>query len=1399
MSHFNRGIVGLLLVATATFVSPAQHADAKTQQTNVDQAQHMTDGRGIPQLSIDGVGKVAHPAWTALYALAYAGVEDYDPSLGLKPDPQRFAASIVWLKENLVQDKNGLWIWPYTFDSTYNDVAIKAPWSSAFAQATGIQALLVHWKQTGDQSSLQAATKAARALFVPLSEGGFLFARGDDAWFEEIPQPVDNPSHILNGHMRVLLALHALADATGDKQYQQWFSKGTDTLLRWLPRYDAGYWLRYDLNPRKDELLFRLANPYGFSNPTVAIDKITLRDPLSGAESVLDVGRTTDAEGDNRIAGNDWGQVEQIGSRSVRRLQPVMGAREAPDSSGQMVAPFTYFYLKLPGQWRDNLRDQRYELTVDYFDEKPGNLDIQMRSISPQSTSFRALRDGALLLSGSAQWRQWKVAVQPRDLGYWVGKTYGAKHAQYLDQLAKVDGRLDAWRDISRAYLNTLPGAGYATVEPKAEQVPDQTPILPWYSMDKNGVLLMHIKDKDGDPDTGKAVYSPFIVALQAAEGSKMAGLQTILRKFNIDKERVKKAPAVQWLLDPRHQYKVGDATTYKFEFRNVYNDVETASPWQSSFAQTYVLKVLQSVYQEKAADAQALRALLNSTLQAYAVDVADGGLAHKVRLGGLFFEEVPNRTHVLNAQLSALPMIKQVSAIDRSSLGDTLVQQGVEALKNSIGQYDTGYWMRYDANPKKELLFQIDWIEGDTSPLIERIALQAPQFAKQVSLEVGSEKAFVGGSRITGLEWASVQVADGRQVRAFANGYAQHKEAVQGGARHNAFVLMQLPQKTFTDYLDIQPHRLVVHYKDVAAGRFAVKVQSINEGNVLDFTPLPNAVITTVGDQQWKDAVIEVRPQDMGWYKGADYQVFEVDQLEHIGKLTKDWFFNQYAERQRYYLEAKGAGRTVIDQPVYKAPFSAVDVSVMGASKTYDGFGFENALDGDPNNNYVAGVENQPVEFVDLKLARAVSRGTLHLKWENKLNYAGHVRVLALAGDGTVQHELAAQRPETGQDLEVKFASEQPVEAVRLEFSEFVGQPRLLARLIEVQAEATEKPSPAKVVTQPRQASAEVNGNLLDGHDPRNPLSVFRIPVTLKIKALSHELVADAHTEHEKILAFMHYIDGFSVGYARSLSPDDTVAERKGACGSFTNTLLALAAAQGMEGRVVSLLNYPKNDGHAVAEIKVDGHWQLYDPTYGAFYTRAGSERPLSFEALKAAYTAGEEVDIHHESSRAGAEAYLGKDIYTKAAPAGVLGADRPFYFPLQLSLSEKNRLEANEFGPKWQGASFIGAADTNQQQDWTLGGVTPGKRYQFEVVAQALGGELKGSDRAFRLIAVIKDAKGGEHTVSHVFDFTDGQPKTWKIPFVAYSEQQTISLRHEYVGPDYRYLRMQSYALVE
>lgn len=1367
------------------------HAHTPSGQTDVDRAEHLFDDDGVPLLKIADVGKQRHPAWIALYALAYSGTEAYDRRMENLQDSKKFAACIHWLEQNLKQNSLGHRVWEYDFDSTYNDISIKAPWSSAFAQATGIQALLSAYRIDGNRAHLDIALKAAQPLFQPIEKGGFLFQSGDDVWFEEIPAQAVNPSHILNGHMRVLLALRQLADATGDEAVKKWYELGANTLYRWLPRFDSGYWLRYDLNPKKQELLFRLANPYGFANHPLAVDRVAMRDPLSNQEVALDIGGSNDGVGTSRVAGTHWGQIEQLLGRNVRRLVPAAIESKADE----LAAPHSYFYLALPGDWKNNLRDQWYELVIDYYDDAPANLAVQMRSIAP-GPAFRDMRDGDLHLTGAKRWRRWIIPLRPTDLGYWVGGSYAEKHSAYLEQLAQWDERFASWAKVAWGYLRLaqpIMAKENDIVEKKLPTLSKQTPPLGIYSMDQKGILMQHIADttvhwqSDGSyrliGGSGTPAYSPYIVAKQLLNAKKVPGADY----SRIGERKIRRLPALNWLVSPKNYKRIGESAIYFYAFNSAYNDIATRAPWASAFGQANVLKSLAF------AGKQGLRTDLGphvlAVARAFDVNVKEGGVQSKDRAGRLFFEEVPNGTHVLNAHLISIPELAQVAFLFNADDVQSLVNSGIATLKEQMHLFDTGYWLRYDQNPRKELLIQLDWLQGGESPLLDEVLLQNPQTGRFARVDLGAEPDSLGSSRISGTEWGQARVVDGRSIRGFNIGYKRHAEPVAGGTRQNVYLALSLPEHEFEDFFDLPPHRLVIRYKDIAPGRFVVKTQAIHEGGHLEFVPLRGGVWQTVGDQHWKEASFLIRPQDMGWYKGPDYQRYEVEQLQRIANLTNDWFFYQYAERQRDYLNAQREGRSALiaaDAAIVQPP---IKLRLLAASPTYAGYGFENSIDGEPDDDYSAGIENQP-GFVVLNLGRPSHLAALRFQWESVNNRAGHIVVSIPGNANSASKPLAELTSKAESVTQVNITSDVTTDVVRIDFGDFKGQPRLLLRRIEVV-------EGGKSVD----GTMDVGSPFLGASDASNPLSVFRMPVTQRLKDISDKLSEGTYSDHEKILRFMDYIGQFRVGVASAATPDTAVLEQVGACGSFTNVLLALAAAQKIGGRYVNLHNYPKNDGHTVGELFVSGRWRLYDATYGAYYVPADeSDRlPLGFDAIRSAYRATPaSIKQVVRTYRPGLHRFASRDVFLQARPAGVIGPDRPMMFPLSLDLHDSPKLDRVKFGPVNQGSDYLGAASENQNQEWSLTGLTIGDDYVFTLAPKHIGGDLQPADRLFKLRV---DIEGGTlyTTSDHVFDFSRGSADAWRIHFKASTPEVRLRLTHSYRGPDFRYMQMERYALEE
>jgi hypothetical protein len=1107
-SYFLFACISLTSSYPATLFATSSAPLTQNAQTDVDRAAHLFDDKGVPILKIAGIGEQRHPGWIAIYALAYAGIDAYDKRLLKLTDKNKFQACIDWLTKNLKERNNGLWVWEYHFDSTYNDISIKAPWASAFGQATGIQALLAAYKQNKNPELLDLAKKAAQSLMTPMAQGGFLFKKNNDIWFEEIPIPIDNPTHILNGHMRALLALKELADVTHDPELEAYFKAGSDTLYRWLPRYDTGYWLRYDLNPKKSDLLFRFANPYGFDNYALTISKITLRDPVTKEEVVLHVGVDGDSQGVSRIAGIHWGQPETISGRQARRLVPAV-LENKPD---ELAAPHSYFYLALPGKWTNNLRNDWFELVIDYYDETRANITVQQRSIAPGKT-FRDMRDGDLHLTGANQWRQWIIPVRPSDLGYWIGESYADKHAQYLKKLEEYDPRFVKWSKITLSYLNENNHSNnYKIVSSSKKAFPQNHPMLLIFELDKTGVLtqlqatgktkFLPNGNFDGKISYGIPRYSPYVIAEQLRQGSQTPGVAY----STINMNDVKHKNALFWFLNPSNQKTRLGAVSYLFNFKNVYNDIVTEAYWASAFSQAYVLKALQYALENKIGKSDEINSLIQKVANSFDVDIQQSGVSMTTKEGMKFFEEVPNATHVLNAHLISINELAATSRYLKNQKIDTLSKQGILTLKEKLHLFDTGYWLRYDLNPKKELLFQIDWLNGDRSPLIESIELRNPASKMKTVIQAGDTKAFEGAMHLSGTEWQPEQMVDGKPVRGFQNGYKVRKIGLEGGTRQNVYFVGLLPTRVFSDDFDVPVHQLVIRYKDIASGHFNVKIQAVNESNYLSFVPLRNGVIHTFGDQQWKTAYISVRPQDSGWYVGPEYQQYEVNQIQRIANLTNDWFFYQYAQKQRDYLEEKSKNTTASpngyleDKAEKPRP---VTVIIKGSSPTYPGFGFKQAFSGEPDKHYVAGIEGQKKAYVDLELKSSMPLSEISIRWENADNFSRKIRALVL--DNQNKKELVQVDVKQGGVTHFNLPHSKIIKNFRLEFSDFSGQPRLLLRQIQLWSKSTGKTSTDPI------SQASLDEPYLSATDPKNPLHILRVPVTQRIKKLSDELVQGA------------------------------------------------------------------------------------------------------------------------------------------------------------------------------------------------------------------------------------------------------------------------------------------------
>lgn len=208
------------------------------------------DENGIPVNSsyIDVKEKKLHyyPISIGQYALAVFNT--YVKS-GSTEKEMQFIKIADWFYSNMFNDERlgNFWV----TDIAKPEYKIYSTWKSAFVQSRAISVLLRAWQLTGNNKYFAAATGALKIFNVDIKEGGVTVFTKHGKFFEEYAAP--EPTMVLDGHMFSLLGLYDYYRAAGgaaNMEYKhtakQLFDEGLESLIKWIPQYDMGYWLRFN-------------------------------------------------------------------------------------------------------------------------------------------------------------------------------------------------------------------------------------------------------------------------------------------------------------------------------------------------------------------------------------------------------------------------------------------------------------------------------------------------------------------------------------------------------------------------------------------------------------------------------------------------------------------------------------------------------------------------------------------------------------------------------------------------------------------------------------------------------------------------------------------------------------------------------------------------------------------------------------------------------------------------------------------------------------------------------------------------------------------------------------------------------------------------------------------------
>jgi len=199
----------------------------------------------VPLLDYRGdLGRQYNPIAIAQYALGNYNVH---AQTGRSEARDRFLRAANWLAAHLEKNQHAVRVWQHHFDWEYWQ-PLRAPWYSALAQGQGVSALVRAHHLAGDAAYLRAATQAFEAFARDLDAGGVRHVDDRGRWWLE-EYVVWPPTHILNGFLWSLWGVRDFQLATRDGYAAELYERCLATVEACLPRYDLGYWSRYDLSP----------------------------------------------------------------------------------------------------------------------------------------------------------------------------------------------------------------------------------------------------------------------------------------------------------------------------------------------------------------------------------------------------------------------------------------------------------------------------------------------------------------------------------------------------------------------------------------------------------------------------------------------------------------------------------------------------------------------------------------------------------------------------------------------------------------------------------------------------------------------------------------------------------------------------------------------------------------------------------------------------------------------------------------------------------------------------------------------------------------------------------------------------------------------------------------------
>lgn len=199
---------------------------------------YFTDSKGIPVVnyySTPGihVGVQRNPVEVCQYGLRY-----YEAFLSGNSEKKQFFLNCAdWLVANATYTDSFAF---YYYNYPKPDYAVFPPWLSAMTQGMALRVLVNAHRVTNNQTYLSCAKKCLNTFILPVDSGGITYKSSFGWWYEEYAHSKSVKPKVLNGFMHALIGIQQYHSYIKDSLSAFLFSKGIQSLVYELPKYDAG-------------------------------------------------------------------------------------------------------------------------------------------------------------------------------------------------------------------------------------------------------------------------------------------------------------------------------------------------------------------------------------------------------------------------------------------------------------------------------------------------------------------------------------------------------------------------------------------------------------------------------------------------------------------------------------------------------------------------------------------------------------------------------------------------------------------------------------------------------------------------------------------------------------------------------------------------------------------------------------------------------------------------------------------------------------------------------------------------------------------------------------------------------------------------------------------------------